>query len=763
MRLPKEELKGVSGRRIMKIIAKSKGIVFISCYVVICLLAAHPLNLTSAPQEAVQIQKPLQYEVRVTLKLIQVIVTDKKGNPVTDLRKQDFVLTDNGQEMKLTEFEKHVLSLPSAETPPEERIAATALPAPRLLNRKFFLFLDFAYNNPAGVRKMGETVRHFLDTGILPTDEIGVVSYSFLKRLQVHLYLTTDHQKVRNFIAKIGLRDATERFEELEDKYQRELKAEGFADPRPETKFAQPMPDMPALDMAEMWRLSAKTYIDSLTALAIALRSIPGQKHLVLFSEGILYPVLYPKLTAVSELGKKYEVLLKELGTSNISVHALYTGGITLGDSETGAWTLAKTSYETGGQYWGNMYNYEPFIKKVQTLTGSYYVLGYPVSESWDGKYHRIQVSVRRPGCDVRAQWGYFNPKPFADYTDLEKTIQLVDLALADKPMSQTPARFEMAALPFSWDPAGNLVFAARIPKDKLSNVAGKKVEVVSLVFNPSDEIVELHRSEEDLTKVSSSGVHLLSVLAVPPGAYKCRIVMRNLETGAAAVAGVSTSVVEVKPSGIMLFPPVLWKPERGAFYLKGFTPKASGKAQPRPLPEIVGFDTRQYVPYTEKTLSSPTEIWASFRCAVAKIAAPKIKISVFLESLEFGNVVDVPLTVLSKKDEPSGKAYLARLEIPEVEPGPYRLYLKAEEETSGESSIIANDFKVERKSSNLPMFADEKFREIDRSQLWRDRSGDLICSPDPGPDRSNRTSPPAFKKGGRTAACNIFKGCRGR
>jgi len=672
----------------------------------LCLIAGLSSQSSSAPQEAAQLQKPLQYEVRVTLKLIQVIVTDKKGNPVTDLRKEDFVLTDNGQEMKLTDFEKHALSLPSAEAPPEERVAVTPLPAPRLLNRKFFLLFDFVYNHPAGVRKMGEVARKFLDTQVLPTDEIGILSISLIKRLQVHLYLTTDHEKVRKLISKIGLRDSTDRFEDLEDKYQRELKAEGFADPRPETKFAQPMPEMPGLDMAEMWRLHSLHYLDGLTALAIALRSIPGQKHLVLFSEGIPYPVAYPPGTSAKF--NRYEIMLREMQTSNVAVHALYTGGITLSDWLTGAWTLAKTSYDTGGQYWLNMYNYQPFVEKVSTSTGSYYVLGYPISETWDGKYHRIHVTVKRPGCDVRAQFGYFSPKPFADYTDLEKRIQLVDLALADKPLSQTPDRFEMAALPFSPDPAGNLVFAARIPKDKLTNVVGKKVEVVNLVFNPSDEIVELRRSEEDFTKISQSGAYLLSVLAVSPGAYKCRIVMRNLETGAAAVAGVSTSVPEAKASGIALLPPTLWKPERSAFYLKGFTPKASGKAQPRSLSEILGFDTRQYVPYMEKTLLGPSEIWASFRCAVAKIAAPKIKISAFLESLEFGNIVPVPLTILSKKDEQSGKAYLARLDIPEVESGPYRFYLKAEEETTGESSIIANDFKVERANLRPPTLLDK-------------------------------------------------------
>ncbi len=680
---------------------KIRNVVVLLFLTSMCLIAGLSSQSSSVPQEAVRPQKPLQYEVRVTVKLIQVIVTDKKGNPVTDLRKEDFVLTDNGQEMKLTEFEKHLLSLPAAEKPAEERVAATPLQAPRLLNRKFFLLFDFVYNHPAGVRKMGEVARKFLDTQVLPTDEIGVLSISLIKRLQVHLYLTTDHEKVRKLISKIGLRDSTDRFEDLEDKYQRELKAAGLADERGETKYTQPMPEMPQLDLAEMWRLHSLHYLDGLTALAIALRSIPGQKHLVLFSEGIPYPVAYGRGTSAKF--NRYEIMLREMQTSNVAVHALYTGGITLSDWLTGAWTLAKTSYDTGGQYWLNMYNYQPFVEKVSTSTGSYYVLGYPISETWDGKYHRIQVTVNRPGCDVRAQWGYFNPKPFSDYTDLEKKIQLVDLALADKPLSQTPARFEMTALPFSADPAGNLVFAARIPKDELAGVAGKKVEVVNLVFNPADEIVELRRSEEDLTKVATSGAYLLSVLAVPPGAYKCRIVMRNLETGAAAVAGVSTAVPEAKASGIALLPPTLWRPERSAFYLRGYIPKASGKAPTRSLSDIVGIDTRQYVPYMEKALSSPSEIWASFRCAVAKIAAPKIKISAFIENLEFGDVVDVPITVLSDKAEPSGKAYLARLEIPEVESGPYRLYLKAEEETSGESSLIANDFKVERANLKPP------------------------------------------------------------
>ena len=47
---------------------------------------------------------PLQHEVTVTLKLIQVYVSDRDGNPVLDLTKDDFLLYDNGRPMTVTDF-----------------------------------------------------------------------------------------------------------------------------------------------------------------------------------------------------------------------------------------------------------------------------------------------------------------------------------------------------------------------------------------------------------------------------------------------------------------------------------------------------------------------------------------------------------------------------------------------------------------------------------------------------------------------------------
>ena len=74
---------------------------------------AYGLNISDP--ESLQQKKEelaLQHEVTVVLKLVQVFVVDEKGNPVTDLSIDDFILYDNQELKTITDFEKHLLSNP---------------------------------------------------------------------------------------------------------------------------------------------------------------------------------------------------------------------------------------------------------------------------------------------------------------------------------------------------------------------------------------------------------------------------------------------------------------------------------------------------------------------------------------------------------------------------------------------------------------------------------------------------------------------------
>ena len=649
-----------------------------------CLIAAPSSQPSSASQEAVRPQKPLQYEARVTLKLIQVIVTDKKGNPVTDLSKDDFILYDNGEQKILTEFEKHVLSFPSAKAPADEKLAPTPLATtPRLLNRKFYFLFDFAYTDGIGVRLARQAALHFIDTKLMPTDELGVISFSGKRDLQIHEFQTTDHLKIRKAVESLGLQKMMGVLMDPKAMGGREEVDWGGV------KIAVARSGSEA-------RFVARNFIWALTTFAQALRYVPGQKQIILFSSGIPGPFINSPESKNSDLRYIYTQLGKELATSNISIYPINTEDpytlLTKPESQTGAVMLRELASTTGGRYLGSVVNSAEHFEKIQTLTGTYYVLGYSIRETWDGKYHKIKVKVSRPGCEVRAQAGYSDPKPFPEYSDLEKQIHLVDLALAENPLSQAPVRFTMQALSCSQEPPDNLGFVAEIPLEKLGEVAGTKVEVVSLVFNAADDIVDLRRTESDFKALGRNKTFHFSVLSVPPGNYKGRVVLRNMETGRAAVAGATAVVPERKPKELLLYPPLFLAPEKGAFYIDENSAKgSSSKGGSGLFAQAFLFDSAQYAPFLETTLKGGTETWVSVRCAVPKDLAGDIRLSASFLDAQTREEIPIPLTVVAKSDGGGIKAYFVRLEIPAVEPDTYQFSLLADGPNGISSRLVRN------------------------------------------------------------------------
>ena len=178
------------------------------------------------------IAQELQHEVTVTLKLIQVYVTDDTGNPVTDLRPDEFIVYDNRKRQNITEFERHILFPSEAEvvSPPEKKDIAQAGAPHDVMNRKFFLFFDLVNNNSKGFQKAQEAALHFMDNQVQPSDEVGVLSYSVLKQLTLHEYLTKDHRAIRNVVHQIGGLGRVGRAENFEALLYREMTGEQALD-----------------------------------------------------------------------------------------------------------------------------------------------------------------------------------------------------------------------------------------------------------------------------------------------------------------------------------------------------------------------------------------------------------------------------------------------------------------------------------------------------------------------------------------------------
>jgi len=709
-----------------------KRLSFLLLFAALCLISGPTFRLGSASQEAVQLQKPLQHEVSVTLKLVQVYVTDKKGKPVQDLQKSDFIVYDKGQRKEITDFEKHILNRPPVKAEPqpaEEKIVPTTLPpgdqVPLAITRKFFLFLDFAFNNQQGVNKSKEAALHFIDTELSPGDQVGLLSYSMLKGLSIHEYLTTNHRKVREAVEVINAKDIAGRAEDIEEEYWRQA-TEGSAGGGESSSPFQANP--PIFD----WRRQesknlAQNFILKMTTLAKAFRTIPGQKHFILFSAGIASSLLYGNQAGTPQgsasggrskfdagdyvLRTQYEEMLKELNSANCAIYTFDTREAAMvpslfaydeqtfgvgrtrdiftrdgvsqtnqlifkDDKITGGYSLQRLSNTTGGNYYSNIRKYRENLEQVQNFTSSYYVLGYYINEQWDGRYHEIKVEVKRKGCEVRAQAGYFNPKPFREYSDLEKQLHLLDLALTERPLLQTPQRFSVAALSYAAGDKTHLQVLSKIPPETVEKFLGKSVELVSLVFDEKENLVSLQRTEVDLTKYRGVDVFYTSAASLQPGQYQCRFVIRDLNSGNAAVGTARASVAKKASFGLSLHSPLLLIPESNFAYLE---PVATKKIEITAWKTMYPYDRAQYSPLIGEAPKGTTKLFAVVPCSIAGLVLPEIVMTADLINSASGERIPLAGSILDRVQKESGEAQFLELLLNNIPPGKYLLYLHAE------------------------------------------------------------------------------------
>lgn len=666
----------------------------------------------NAGQQNLPMQKKLQHESTVTLKLVQVYVTGKGGKPVTDLNVSDFRLLDNGSEKTITDFERHILPIHQKEQNAVEssETVETEVSQTSRMNRKFFFIFDYAFNSINGIKKAKEAALSFLDEQVLPSDEISLISYSIIRNLKIHEYLTRDHGKIREAIKDADKGHLSGRAIDIEEQYWKNREVsylEGEIEDQEAATWKSPTQD--GQDRMAS-KNQALNYILALTNLAKALRYIGGQKHLVLFSSGIPSSMLYGTGQTFAanqldfgdhELQNKSEDMIRELTSSNCSVFTFDTIGkdtdLFRDDKKSfeernrsilrtprqdsvsfmntvskGERTLGHMSNATGGKHFGHIDNYNKHLEKLQNITGSYYVLGYYISEEENGRYHRIKVDVTRPGCQVFAQKGYFNPKPFSEYSDLEKMIHLVDLALSEHPF-QRPLDFPMLALPCSANETNNLLLLSAISGENIQDITGEKVEIVHIVFDEEDNIVSLQRRERSLMSTDFERLYDWKYYSLEPGKYKCRIVVRNLEKGLGAVASADAVVARKKTGAIQIFQPMVAIPRedvaRGSALSAGIAPVYPLEAGYLPL---IG------------PLPKAAHIFSLIlRCELGGITEPELRLRFSLKNLDSGKSLPIRYALRRIMEGEDLRIFAVDLTTEPIPPGRFILHCFAEDALS--------------------------------------------------------------------------------
>ncbi len=112
-----------------------------------------------------------------------------------------------------------------------------------------------------------------------------------------------------------------------------------------------------------------------------------------------------------------------------------------------------------------------------------------------------------------------------------------------------------------------NLLFLAELPIEKLRDRNIENVEIVDLVFSTAGNVVALKGGRTKIGTNEDRGVYYWSLRDAPPGTYECRTVVRDLETGSAAVGAGQVRIGDTEKSR-RFYPPIFLVPAANPEYL---------------------------------------------------------------------------------------------------------------------------------------------------------------------------------------------------
>lgn len=523
-----------------------------------------------------------EYTFRSTseLVLVNVTVRDKDGNPVRDLKREDFtVLEDNKPQQVLSfDLENTDAVLPTAATEaallrpaqPQNAGAAPSLDTRPLKDRRLIiLFFDLSAMEPDEIERATEAAETYVDKQMVPADLVSVVSLG--SALNVNQDFTSDRATLKKALQAFNL-GAGSGFDKG---------GTGTTEGTSETGGSF------AVDDTEYNIFNTDRRLQALRSIADKLSSISEKKSLIYFSSGMdrtgienqsqlrsatnaavranlaIYTMDIRGLQALVSGGEAQNASLR--GTSPYSgksVAAQFDSNATTQE------TLVTLAGDTGGRAFLDSNDFGRVFTGVQQDTSLYYLVGYHSSNpARDGRFRRITVKINRPGVKIDFRRGYYAPADFQHSTRDDRERQLEeelasDLSTTDLPVYLSAAYFRIADRKF-YVPVSVVVPGSQIPFTRSNDQDRATLDVMGIVTDPDKRAVGEIRDTVKLALntsqlVQRKNVQYNSGFVLPPGKFHLKFVVRENQSGRLGSFETDVTVpdlktVPVKMSSIVL------------------------------------------------------------------------------------------------------------------------------------------------------------------------------------------------------------------
>ena len=426
-----------------------------SCLLVGALVSSTPQSIRTQEQK----QEPDDVvRVKSNLVSIDVMVKDKKGKYIPDLEVDDFVVFENGVPQKLEFFDAPLLhaSTPTKTADATVRVetAAAAVAARNYVS----LVLDSQTTDLTNLKQVREGTIKFVKEQISDADAVALFSIS--GGLQLLQPFTQDKTKLIAALESFGT-SAPKNTEQRDiagniDSLRTQL---GTSPSGPTTAISTAAGGSEAAKAAVTRRVlqqfiklrtalslqQSRPVLAALAAISEGLRSIPGKKTIVLFSQGFVTPtVLDWQIQSTIDIANRANVSiyiidsagLREGGTKSgalvpgsplAGVSAMTSqeqriqavGGETVFDISRQEGTnreydiLYRMSGDTGGRFLKDNNDIAQGLQRINEEVQARYTLSYrSTNQNFDGSFRKVKIEVRRPNSQVVSRSGYYAIPP---------------------------------------------------------------------------------------------------------------------------------------------------------------------------------------------------------------------------------------------------------------------------------------------------------------------------------------------------------------
>lgn len=748
-------------------------------------LACVLLLIFASPYKGQQPSSPPAGQQTVRIKtnetLLDVLVHDKKGRPVLDLRPEEIEVYEDGVKQTIINFalvgaRTNDNNKPPATVAGESRADyAETSDSQRQLN---LVTIIFDHLTAIRVQPVRDAAFNFIDNSV--TDNMLVRVIVIGRKIYVIEQFTNNRAKLRKAVEK-ATGTVEKSFAEISERIAGELKtiadgqdASSSSIRTTEALLAQLTIDTLAASEKMSRDVKSNLHVFSLLPLSRAHRQIPGRKMALYFSDGLYMPPGFSEVlrTAVSEANRAnvsfYSVnirgLLAGAGAQNSRLETGMVVNATRSPESSSFSTDNANSFNvyrnsdrvttnfntfevlernrelnkrgpltdltegTGGFLITNMNDLNGALKRVGVEMGNYYAVSYlPTRQEYDGKFRSISVKILRPGLRAKTRSGYFATPPASESRPALAYESPLLAALND---AVVPHDFHYRSAALRFESRENEVHYAALVELPLSNFIHEQ-DREKKVYPVGFSVMAMLRDEKGEIVHSFSEPHELAIPAARIDDFKKSTftLMRHfwltlgrytLETAAHDQKAGKLSA-ERKVFNVA---PRKYALQTGSLFLVKQVEQIEAENNTDPENPLI-VQNKRIIPDLEDKISIAGRDDLSFHLAVFPDLKSPDKATLKLELLQDDKVIATTTPDLPKPDENGRITFTAGVNATGIAPGAYKF--RAVVKQSGSTVEESTGFTITGASEKNDADADEKV--IASSLSASDNIGELTLT----------------------------------